>query len=97
MEGTKTFSNYLGELALDSTNLKAGIARIKNDLRLQNGDYIEVPSEYELLVPRALETTAREVLNNGSKFSADGSNSNKENVFMFEGSRVKLVVIDTIG
>lgn len=97
MEGTKTFSNYLGELSLDSTNLKTAIDTIKNDLRLQNGDYIEMPAEYELLVPRALETTARETLNNGSKFAADGSNSNKENVFMFEGSRVKLVVLDTIG
>ena len=97
LEGTKTFSNYAGALSLDATNLKTAINQLKVDVRLQNGDYIDVPTEYELLVPKELETTARETLNNGSNFAADGSNSSKENVFVFEGSRVKLVVLPTLG
>jgi hypothetical protein len=42
---------------------------VKNNCRLQNGDYVEVASVYDLMVPRELETTSREVLNDGSKFS----------------------------
>lgn len=94
MNGTKTFSNIVANNpALANASLKEAIRIHKEDIRLQNGDYVMVPDEYELLVPRELETTAREVLNNGSKFAADGNNSSKENVFMFEGSRVKIVVV----
>jgi hypothetical protein len=39
----------------------------------------------------------REMLNNGSKFAATGSNSALENVFMFEGSRVKLEIMERLG
>jgi len=49
------------------------------------------------MVPRELETTAREILNDGSKFSGQGSNSEALNVFSFEGSNLKLVVLDTVG
>lgn len=107
LNGTKTFSNYYGDYALSAVDataittsrgyIKWAIAQLKNDVRLQNGDYVEMPSTYQLLVPRAWETTAREVLNNGSRFAPDWTNANKENVFMFEGSRIELVVLDTIG
>ena len=96
LEGTKTFSN-VAELALDSANLLTVINQLKVTVRLQNGDYVDMPSEYELQVPRALETTARQVLNNGSKFSGADNNSAELNVFAFEGSRIKLVVVDTWG
>jgi hypothetical protein len=36
-------------------------------------------------------------LNNGSKFAAAGTTSATENVFMFEGSRVKLEVMEKLG
>lgn len=97
LEWTKTFSNYAGALSLTVTNLKTVLWQCKNNLRLQNGDYVEIPSTYELLVPRELEQTAREVLNDGSKFSWQNNNSQELNVFTFEGSRVKLTVLDTIG
>ncbi len=107
LRGTKTFSNYAGALTLlastdaeivtSRTNIKTVLNQLKNDVRLQNGDYIDTATEYELQVPRELETTAREVLNNGSKWSGWGSNSNEENVFTFEGSKIRLVILDTIG
>jgi len=107
MRGTKTFSNYAGALTLlastdaeivtSRTNIKTVLGQLKNDVRLQNGDYIDIPSEYELQVPRELETIAREVLNNGSKWSGWGTNSNEENVFTFEGSKLRIVILDTIG
>ena len=95
-EWTATFSN-VSELALDATNLLAVIKQLNVDVRLQNGDYIEEPTEYTLLVPRALRTVARQVLNNGSKFSWQDANSAELNVFTFEGSRVKLEVVDKWG
>ena len=107
LAGTKTFSNYYGAYALSATDataittsrgyIKGAIDMLKNGCRLQNGDYIETPSSYDLLVPRTLETTAREVLNDGSKFAPDGNNANKLSVFEFQGSRINLVILDTIG
>lgn len=107
LNGTMTFSNYAGDLALSAADataiatsrgyIKTALNKIKNDLRLQNGDYVEEPSEYEIHVPRALVTTVREILNDGSKFSGEGSNANTLNVFAFEGSRLKIVQNDTIG
>lgn len=107
LEGKETFSNYAGDLTLDATddaaiatsraNIKTVLNLVKNEARLQNGDYIEIPDVYELHVPRALGTTAREVLNNGSRFAPDGSNSSKENVFNFEGSKIKIVEDSTLG
>jgi hypothetical protein len=49
------------------------------------------------MVPRELETTSREVLNDGSKFSWQNSNSEELNVFSFEWSNIRLVVLDTVG
>lgn len=107
LKGTKSFSNYAGALTLlawseaeittSRTNIKTVLGQLKNQVRLQNGDYIDIPSEYELQVPRELETIAREVLNNGSKWSGANSNSNEENVFTFEGSKLRIVILDTIG
>jgi len=107
LRGTKTFSNYAGALTLlawtageittSRTNIKTVLGMTKNDLRLQNGDYVEIPSEYTMLVPRELETIAREILNDGSKYSGQGSNSQSLNVFSFEGSNIRLEILDTVG
>lgn len=107
LDGTKSFSNYYGTAVLSATDasaittsrgyIKAALAQLKNDARLQNWDYIEEPEVYEMHVTRALATTAREVLNEGSKFAPDGSNASKANVFTFEGSKIKLVTNNTLG
>lgn len=107
LEWTKTFDNYGWALTLVSTststiatsraNIKTMLNIVKNNCRLQNGDYVEVASVYDLMVPRELETTSREVLNDGSKFSWQNSNSEELNVFSFEWSNIRLVVLDTVG
>ena len=62
---------------------------------------IKTPSMYTLLVPRALETTARKLLNTpGSQsgvYAGTGSNANLLNVFSFNGSAVEIVVLDMLG
>lgn len=94
MNGTKFFSNIVANNpVLSNASLKEAIRIHKEDIRLQNGDYVAMPESFDLLVPRELETSATEILNNGSKYAADGNNSSKENVFRFEGSRVNLVVV----
>lgn len=92
-----TFSN-LETGALTSTNLKTAIAK-HIAIRLENGKKAKQPRTegYTLFVAPEGEMNAREILNNGSKFWATGSNGSLENVFMFEWSRVKLEVIDGLG
>ena len=92
-----TFSN-LETGALASANLKTAIAK-HLAIRLENGDKVDQPRKegYTLFVSPAGEMNAREILNNGSKFAATGSNASAMNVFEFEGSRVRLEVLDQIG
>lgn len=92
-----TFSN-LESGALTATNIKTAIGK-HLAIRLENGDKINQPRKegYTLFVAPAGEMNAREILNNGSKFGATGNNASLENIFMFEGSRVKLEVIDKMG
>ena len=53
------------------------------------------------MVPRALETAARKMLNSSGDqagmWAGTGSNSNLGNVFSFQGSKVELQVLDMIG
>lgn len=92
-----TFSN-LQTGALSSTTLKEAIQK-HIDIRLENGDRVDQPRTegYTLYVSADNEMAAREILNNGSKFAASGANSAVENVFMFEGSRVKLEIMEKLG
>ncbi len=91
------FSN-LQTGALSATTLKEAIQK-HIDIRLENGDRVDQPRTegYTLFVSPDGEMAAREILNNGSKFGATGNNSSLENVFMFEGSRVKLEVMERLG
>lgn len=95
-----TFSN-LAAGALSETNLKAAIQSHKLTLRTGNGYRIKVPNMYTLIVPRALETAARILLNSSGDqaglWAGTGSNANLMNVFSFEGSRIELVVVDMLG
>jgi len=92
-----TFTN-INTGALDATTLAAGIG-LHLAIRLENGDRVQQPRTegYTLFVAPEKEMAARLVLNNGSKFGATGNNSALENVFMFEGSKVKLEILDKLG
>lgn len=86
--------------ALDATNLLAAINAMKA-FKGENGYLLKVPSVFTLVVPRALESTARVLLNSTSDqaglYAGTGSNANLLNQFMFNGQRVELVVSDFIG
>lgn len=92
-----TFSNIASGPLTDVT-LKDAIAK-HLAIRLENGKKVKQPrmEGYTLFVAPEGELNARTILNNGSKFAATGSNASAENVFMFEGSRVKLEIIDGLG
>ena len=95
-----TFSNVgtvLTNLATGTAALKAAIA-LHLAIRLENGDRVQQPRAegYTWFVSPAQEILAREILNNGSKFSASGTNAAVENVFMFDGSKVRLEIIDKL-
>ena len=95
-----TFDNtgtVLTNLATGTAALKAAIGK-HLAIRLENGDRVQQPRSegYTWFVSPDQEVLAREILNNGSKFSASGTNSAVENVFMFEGSKVKLEILDKL-
>lgn len=96
-DGLTDFSNLVTG-ALTATTLKAAL-QLHIAARLENWSRIQQPRTawYTLLVSPAGEENAREILNNGSKFSATGTNSNVENIFMFEGFRVKLDILEKLG
>jgi len=89
-----TFSN-LQTGALSETTLKAAI-KLHIAMRLENGDRVEQPRTegYTLFVSPDKELEAKVILNNGSSLAGTANNSALENVFTFDGSRVKLEVMD---
>lgn len=99
-ESGVTYSNVLAG-ALSSTNLAAGIQSYKTAIKAPSGFRLETPDTFTLMVPRALETAARVILNSSGDsagmFAGTGSNSALLNQFNFEGSRVELVVLDMLG
>jgi hypothetical protein len=97
-----TWSNRAAPSAvLTSANLLLGIAAFKNTIKTSNGYSMRTADMYTLLVPRALETTARVILNSSGDqaglWAGTGSNSTLMNVFSFQGSRIELVVLDMLG
>jgi hypothetical protein len=95
-----TYSN-IATGALTATTLASTIQQYKTTVKTPNGYRVKTPDIFTLLVPRALETTARVILNSsGSQagiYAGTGSNANLLNVFSFEGSKVKLEVLDMLG
>ena len=97
-----TWSNRLAPGAvLNATNLQLAINRFKTTIKTANGYSMRTADVYTLLVPRALETTARTILNSGNNmagmFAGTGSNANLLNQFAFEGNKIELVVVDMLG
>lgn len=108
MNSTSSFSNVLNgtgqtaNKALSATSLQWALDNHKTALRLQNGDFVgNSAGVYELRVPRALEQTARVILQNESKtnymFAGTGDNSALLNTFTFKGNKVELKVIEPRG
>lgn len=95
-----TFSNVIysttNNPAFSATALQDAIIKMKKDLRAMNGRRIKTPEYFDLVVGRALETTARQILNSTSDqagvYAWTGNNANLLNVFSFNGSKVRLVV-----
>ena len=95
-----TFSN-LCTGALSATTLESTIQLYKTSVYTMNGYRVKTPEIFDLMVPRALETTARKILNsNGDQagiYAGTANNANLLNVFSFQGSKVRLTVIDMLG
>ena len=95
-----TFSNLIAG-ALSAATLETAIQNYKTQIKTANGYRVKTPDVFDLLVPRALETTARKILNsNGDQagvYAGTGSNANLLNVFSFQGSKVRLTVLDMLG
>ena len=95
-----TYSNVLSG-ALTATTLEAGIQYAKTSVKTANGYSIKTPEVFDLMVPRALETAARKILNsNGDQagvYAGTASNANLLNVFSFQGSKVRLTVLEMYG
>lgn len=97
-----TFSNLItAGQTLSATNLETWIQSYKTQVKTANGYRIKTPDVFDLLVPRALETTARKILNSSGDqagiYAGTGSNANLLNVFSFQGSKVRLTVLDMLG
>ena len=101
-----TFTNYTnGALTFtsSSTDILAGTTRLQtliNQLKQakdENGKYVRQGGLYKLFCSRVNEVFWRQVLNNESKFSGQGTNAMQENQFLFGGNRVELVVLDILG
>ncbi len=95
-----TYSN-LRAAALSAVELEAAIQAYKTGVKAPSGFRIDTPDTFTLLVPRALETAARKILNSSGDqaglWAGTGSNANLMNVFSFQGSKVELVVLDMLG
>ena len=90
-----TYSN-IESGALTATTLEAAVQKHKTEIRMGNGRRVRTADVYQLLVPRALETTARKIL------TADGLGTGSYDpsqitVFDFLGNKVELVVSDVLG
>lgn len=96
---SSTFDNTLdtegtADAALSATSLQDALDTQKKELRLHEGwDRIETPSRYVLFTPRALDVTARGILNTDGNqanvYSGTGNNSEEVNPFYFNGNRVE--------
>lgn len=86
--------------SLDSTNLLAAINAMKA-FRSENGELVEIPSKFTLVIPRALQSTANALMNSISgtvagQFAGTGNNSNLLNTFYFQNQQVEVVLADRL-
>lgn len=102
-DGTLTFQNILGgatefgtaDKVLSATSLQNALNVHKSGIFLQNGNRVETPNKWTLMVSRKLAVTARSILNTAGNqvttFSGTGSNATQLNTFSFEGNMVEIL------
>jgi len=97
-----TFSNLVtgdayADIATGTAKLQEAIDASKV-IKFDNGKKVESPKEaYKLYCSRVKSVFWKQVLNDGSEYSGQGTNANQENQFNFKGNLVKLVVLDLLG
>ena len=94
--GALTFTSSAADILAGTTRLQALINQLKA-VRDENGKYVKQGKKYVLYVSRIREVFWKQVLNNESKFSGQGTNAMQENQFLFAGNIVELRVIDLLG
>lgn len=97
-----TYTNVISAGSfLSATTLQTAIQNYKTTIYTPNGYRIQTPEIFDLLVPRALETTARQILNSTGEvagmYQGTGTNANLLNLFGFQGSKIRLTVLDMVG
>jgi hypothetical protein len=103
-----TFQNVLGGTGLgtlngvlNATNLQGALQVQKTQLRMQNGDRVDTPSKYILLVSRANAVTARSILNTAGNqvgvYAGTGSNAALLNTFSYQGNTVEIMELPYLG
>lgn len=96
-----TFSNTVTGAVY--TNVATGTAQLQAALDLikatkdDNGKFIREPNMYKLFVSRTRLVFWKQVLNNGSQFSGQGTNAMQENQFLFDGNKIEIVQLDLLG
>lgn len=94
----KTGGSYSNTLTgvLSATTLKAAVQKHKTEIRMGNGRRVRTADVYQLLVPRAIETLAREILT-ADGFGTGSYSTTDMTIFDFQGSKVELIVSDVLG
>lgn len=98
-----TFSNLVTGAAY--TDIATGTAKLQSAIDLlkkvkdENGKKIKQAKgeAYKLYVSRVKEVFWKQVLNDNSQFSGQGTNANQLNQFNFKGNLVEIVVLDLLG
>lgn len=94
--GAITFTSSAADILAGTTRLQALINQLKT-ARDENGKYVKQAGPYKVYCSRVNEVFWKQVLNNESKFSGQGTNAMQENQFLFAGNIVQLVVLDLLG
>ena len=87
--------------ALTQAKLEEAIGLLR-DMKNGRGRTMKIPNEYTLIVSRKGEANARRILNEGSKSAAEVlgtpvSNDITSNIFTWDGFRINLMVLETLG
>lgn len=94
--GSLTFTSSAADILAGTTRLQTLINQLKQT-RDENGKYVRQSGPYKLYVSRIREVFWKNVLNNASNFSGQGTNAMQENQFLFDGNIVEIVVLDLLG
>ena len=99
---TGTFSNIVTGAVY--TDIATGTAQLQNALNLikqtkdENGKFIAEPKNwYKLYTSKVRAVFWKQVLNDNSQYSGQGTNANQMNQFNFKGNIVELVILNLLG